>query len=288
MKRQRGRSSGNTGGGCPTPSRCGQQGCGLGASFARTVLAFVVALIWLHVPGMSLADSATAKRHFQRAQTAYRLGKYEQAVKAYEAAYEALSSPAFLFNIAQAQRMQYSLDKKIWRLHKALALYKSYLREADQASNRQVVERIIDELKQLLTDVERRSQDQDEPGQLVLRGTDGARAKIDGKDVGVLPVRMALEPGTHVIRVDKQGYMPWESTVRLSAGGQLDVPVALRALHAAQPRRRPRAKQEDPFYRKWWFWTVAGAVVAAGAGTGIYFAARGDEGDGIPTIDLRR
>jgi tetratricopeptide (TPR) repeat protein len=238
-------------------------------------------------PAVARADGEEAKRYFERAQTAYRLGKYEQAISDYEAAYEAMPSPAFLFNIAQSQRMQYGLDKKVWRLNKALALYKSYLREADEATNRDVVRNIIDELKQLLGDVQRRSREQDEAGQIILRGTEGALAKLDGKEIGQLPIRKEVAPGTHVLRVTLEGHMPWESTVRVSAGGQLDVPVLLKPLERTAAPSASVEAETTPFYRKWWFWTLAGAAVAAGAGTGIYLATRDEGGAELVTIDLR-
>ena len=30
-----------------------------------------------------------------------------------------------------------------------------------------------------------------------------------------------------------------------------------------------------PVYKKWWFWTIIGSLVASGTGVGIYFMTRG-------------
>ena len=39
-----------------------------------------------------------------------------------------------------------------------------------------------------------------------------------------------------------------------------------------------------PLYRRWWFWTAIGGVVAAGTGVGVYFATRTPDG---VDIDIR-
>lgn len=236
-------------------------------------------------PAITPADEGHARQLFRRAETSYRLGDYEDAVRDYEAAYAAMPAPELLFNIAQAHRMQYSIDKKSWRLHKALALYKSYLRESQRAPNRQMVEKIIDELKQVVADVERRSREQDEPAQLVLRGTTGAQVWLDGQRLGVLPLRRAIDPGAHVVRVEKKGYVPWETTARVSAGAQVEVPVFLKRLAGAPSPTR--VAPAPPVYRRWWFWAAAAVVVAGAAGAGVYWATRDGEPSGPTTIDLR-
>jgi tetratricopeptide (TPR) repeat protein len=117
-----------------------------------------LAISLLLAPAAALArDVEEAKRHFQRAETAYKLGDFKEAIRNYEAAYRAMPEPAFLFNIAQAHRQQYNLDKQTRHLHKALTLYKTYLRESQQAPNRKTVLNLIDELKQILSAVEDRA-----------------------------------------------------------------------------------------------------------------------------------
>lgn len=239
------------------------------------------------MPAVGRADEDAAKRLFDRAQTAYRLGKYDEAIPDYEAAYQAMAAPAFLFNIAQAQRMQYSIDNKVFRLHKALALYKSYLRESRKAPNRQMVERLIDELKQLLSDLQRQGAVQDKPGQLLLRGSAGAQVWLDGERSGVLPLRKNVDPGTHILRVEAAGFVPWESTVRVSAGGQLDVPVVLAKAPEEGRQAAAATNSAAPVYRTWWFWTITAAAVAGAVGTSVYFATRSDDAPTLTTIDLR-
>jgi hypothetical protein len=48
----------------------------------------------------------------------------------------------------------------------------------------------------------------------------------------------------------------------------------------------PPPTKSTPVYKKWWFWTIIGAV-AVGAGVGIYFGARSSGPTAMPELDLR-
>jgi tetratricopeptide (TPR) repeat protein len=98
-----------------------------------------VALIALTC-GVALADDTSeARRHFQRGMANYNLNEFKQAVIEFQEAYRLHPAPEILFNLAQAYRGDGDREK-------ALALYRSYLREADHPSNRDEVEKRIVEL----------------------------------------------------------------------------------------------------------------------------------------------
>lgn len=226
-------------------------------------------------------DEGEARMYFKRAETAYKLGRFEEAAREYEAAYAAFPAPAFLFNIAQAYRQQYQVDKRVSRLHKALVLYKSYLRESKNPPNRATVSKLIDEIKALLAAVEKHVEAH-KPGTLTLRASgaaQGAAAQIDGQPVGVLPLEREIVPGGHFVQVAKSGYTPWSAAISVAPGTAIALDVVLQESASSEAR---------PFYRKWWFWTAISAVVIAGTSTAIYFGAR-DSGGGpaLPEIDLR-
>ena len=251
----------------------------------RTRLSILSLVASLLVSTPCLAeDVEEAKRSFEKAETAYKLGDFNVALRNYEAAYKAWSNPAFLFNMAQAHRQQYSLDKKSFHLHKALTLYKTYLREAPKPQNKEIVKRIIGELKQILSAVEARA---NEPktgdGTLSIHGQLAVRAAItlDGKPWGTVPRTGKVKPGVHQLAISKSGYAPWETTIQVQAGAKVDIPVMLRAAGGG-------AKASAPVYKKWWFWAavVGGAAVVAGASVGIYYGTRDDVPD-YPQIDLR-
>lgn len=99
--------------------------------------------------GICFADDiAAARMHYERGTTLFDLQRYAEAAKEYEAAFEAKSDPALLFNIGQAYRFAGDYAK-------ALAAYRSYLRRVPEAENRSDVERRITELQKLNDDQKR-------------------------------------------------------------------------------------------------------------------------------------
>ncbi len=106
------------------------------------VLALVLAL------GAPLAaradDAATAREHYQRGTSYYDLGKYPEAIKEFEAAYEIKNDPALLYNLAQSNRLAGNSEQ-------ALHFYRTYLRYVPKAKNRAEIEERITQLDQLVT-----------------------------------------------------------------------------------------------------------------------------------------
>jgi tetratricopeptide (TPR) repeat protein len=231
-------------------------------------------------------DPEEARRHFDRAQTAYKLGRFDEAIREYEAAYREMPEPAFLFNLAQAHRQQYQIDREPSHLQKSLSLYRAYLREAPAAPNRETVTRLIEELKGLLSDIENRSSASKEPGVLVLHGGSarGAQVRVDGKVVGQIPLSTKLPAGSYFVQVSLPGHSPWSSALTIAPGSRLELPVVLEPLPSSSASTPPpRAK---PFYKRWWFWTIIGAAVSAGTGVGIYLGTR-ESVTPMPELDLR-
>ena len=72
------------------------------------------------------ADTARAREYFKEGVTAYDLGKYDEAIVAFEQAYRAKDDPVFLYNIAQSHRLAQ-------RFPEAVRFYKNYLRRAPHA-----------------------------------------------------------------------------------------------------------------------------------------------------------
>ena len=87
-------------------------------------------------------DAATraAKKHYAKGDKLFALGKFDQALVEFEAAYEAKPLPKLLFNIGQAHR---NLDHH----DQAIFAFRKYLRELPDADNRDAVEKLIDDLE---------------------------------------------------------------------------------------------------------------------------------------------
>jgi tetratricopeptide (TPR) repeat protein len=88
-------------------------------------------------------DVANAKAKYEEGKTAYRLGKFDEAIAAWKQAYELKSDPIFLYNIAQAYREAKDYER-------AAFFYRSYLNETQNPEDRKVIEQRITEMEELL------------------------------------------------------------------------------------------------------------------------------------------
>jgi tetratricopeptide (TPR) repeat protein len=79
-----------------------------------------------------------ARGHFDKAEKAFNLGRFDEALAGYQAAYEALPLPAFVFNIAQCHR-------NLGNDEQAVFFYQRFLSLQPDAPNRPVVEELIAE-----------------------------------------------------------------------------------------------------------------------------------------------
>lgn len=91
----------------------------------------------------SADDPATraARRHFERGEKLFALGKFDEALEEYQTAFDAKPLPGFLYNIGQCYRNLGDLDQAIFS-------FKKYLKLEPDASNKEAVERLIEELEE--------------------------------------------------------------------------------------------------------------------------------------------
>jgi len=86
---------------------------------------------------------------------------------------------------------------------------------------------------------------------------------VDGKHIGPYKGPLKLPPGTHAIRVERDGFYPLERQLTL------DATAPNRHLFKLEPTPETRADYESSvsFHRTWgWISTLSGAAVAAGGG----------------------
>jgi hypothetical protein len=95
----------------------------------------------------------------------------------------------------------------------------------------------------------------------------GAAIFLDGEQVGTSPLEPLpeVEGGARELLVSLEGFLDFEQTVEVEAGGETVVHVTLTP---RPPEEAPLPAQAPPVWRRWWFWTAIGAVVV-GAGLGI-------------------
>lgn len=93
-----------------------------------------------------------------------------------------------------------------------------------------------------------------------------AVVRLDGQDVGVVPLALSRPAGRHDVDVRSLGFVPYHTTLSVMPG--------------EEPRLDVKLTPEKPaFYTRWWFWTGVGALVvgAVVTSTAVYFATRGRE-----------
>ncbi len=110
----------------------------------RFLLAAVSALVaLLMLVGHAAAEDAATKRArkaHDKGEKLFALGRFDEALTAYEDAYDAKPLPGFLFNIGQCHRNLGDLDAAIFSFEK-------YLELAPEADNHDAVVELIDELE---------------------------------------------------------------------------------------------------------------------------------------------
>jgi tetratricopeptide (TPR) repeat protein len=109
---------------------------------ARFLLLLCVVFVAVPVRVAHADDPATrsARRHFERGEKLFALGKFDVALDEYQTAFDAKPLPAFLYNIGQCYRNLGDYDQAIFS-------FKKYLKLSPDAENREAVERLIDDLE---------------------------------------------------------------------------------------------------------------------------------------------
>lgn len=90
--------------------------------------------------GSAQVDRAKAKKHFDRGEKLFALGKFETALEQYQLAYDAAPIPDFLFNMGQCHR-------NLGDYEAAIFSFRKYLKLVPDADDREQVEAYIDELE---------------------------------------------------------------------------------------------------------------------------------------------
>jgi hypothetical protein len=111
----------------------------------RPLLALLLVLVSGATPAFAQEDEASreSKAHYQKGRTAYDLGRFDEAVKEFEKAYELKPDAAYIFNLAQTYKQKGDHQKAVF-------YYRRYLTLSPQAKNREAIEARIAELEDLI------------------------------------------------------------------------------------------------------------------------------------------
>jgi hypothetical protein len=193
------------------------------------------ALLCVVALSMALAGSARAedaeagRRYFKRGQELLKANDYRGAVKAFEAGNAAAPRVGFLLNIGNCYR-------KLGELGKAREYYWHFLDAAPKDHpSRMTVYEYLQAMKQI---------------------------EADGVSMDASPTKKTSPPLPP----------PPLEPAPVAPGASLPPALSARPAEAPTPGLAvvdvvPVGKEKPPVYKRWWFWTLVGGAVAAGAAT---------------------
>jgi tetratricopeptide (TPR) repeat protein len=114
----------------------------------RSVAGFVIAVALPLAAWAGKVEDESAKEHYEKAQIHYKLGEFEQALVQYRETYRFKPLAALLFNIAQCYRQLNNPER-------ARFYYRNYLNDAKSPPNRVEVEKLIEDMTQMMADKEK-------------------------------------------------------------------------------------------------------------------------------------
>jgi hypothetical protein len=196
----------------------------------------ILVLLLVAISSAARADGKAAERHFGDGERAYKKGKFIEAAKHFEAAYAELPAPEIAFSAAQAYRLGYQADPKPDHVKRAIELYEVYLREAMDGPRAADASAHLDSLKKEWRDLvtagrakdDRITADKTQIGVVVPARVKAATILIDGKDASGQDY-VDVEPGDRIVRVEAEGYAPYEEKVPVARGAQILVRAELEA-----------------------------------------------------------
>ena len=150
---------------------------------------------------------------FVKAESAYKLQQFEEALKGFQEAYALTSEDSLLFNIAQCYR-------QLGRLEEAKKSYQTFLRDVPKSPLRANAEERIKDLEA-------------EMARLAQKGTamisaqqDPTQVFFDGEAKGDSPLSLKeLEPGEHRITAKKEGFIDFEVVATIKPGETYELKV---------------------------------------------------------------
>lgn len=185
---------------------------------------------------VAFADNSEARQHYESATAHFAVGEFAEAAAEYQAAFKAKPDPALLYDAAQAYRLANNPEK-------ALILYRNYLQLYPNEANISEVRAQIEKLKDAVAAAEKAKTSPPTGTNEPKRITAGASAPE--------PAATNTQPSPEASRAAAPS------------------PVATHEV--VETERPPHAK---PIYKKWWFWTAVGVVVAGGVATAVVLSTR--------------
>lgn len=202
-----------------------------------------------------------AKAEFKKGQTAYNLGRFDEALSFFSKAYEIKALPPILFNIAQCHRQLANYERAVF-------FYRRFLEMSPPGSpNTDAVKGLLKETEDQLAEQQSRAQkDADAQRQKELVEAREAAAKAEAEAAARRQAEIEARAAASTEPVG--GLTP--------SNGQSTIP--------------PNAVEKtSPVYQQWWLWTIVGVVVVGAAAGGVAYVATAPKPSPttLGTLDVR-
>ena len=220
-------------------------------------LCFLLLALTVLAPGSAAGAELTeeakaqAREKFNAGNAAYEQGDYRQALEAFEAAYQLVPLPGFLFNVAQCHRQLGSFTRAASSYRRFLALSEK------EPSNAAMV-------RELIAEMDAKEKEQAASRSAPVKPV--ARAKIVAKD------RPEAVPSKAPAAAS--GSKKEDSGLKESERKPLDIRTS-RSMTVQEKKSLPPAavpgpaavpEQQEPLVRRWWVWAGAGAAALVAGG----------------------
>jgi hypothetical protein len=249
------------------------------------VAALALSLAWGSVAASPVDDKVLAKQHYESGARHFDLSEWDQALVEFKEAYRLKPDPTFLYNIAQCHR-------RLGHVGEALTFYKTYLRRAPDAPNREEVERRIQELESEQRAKVSREAEEEREAKTAQTAKVAAEAKVVAETkvvaeaqaaktvepLAILPSTRAETPEQLPAPPPRPRPLPDVSEVPATAPAVIPAPGTRVDLAQSEFSKPPgEAAAETSILHRWWFWSAIGGVVVTGVAVGL-LAARGGGG----------
>ena len=227
---------------------------------AVTVAAIIVAAFAGDRParaeGPTGATTATqrATQHYLKGEAYFKARDFSAAMGEYLSGYEEKADPIFIFNVAQCQRL-------LGHPGPALRSYRRYLAEAPDGAGRAIAEKQTAELERLVAGNEPSPAAEDDPS--VLGPAPMPLGGLGTPEPTAPPVLEAA-PLAEAGASSEGAVSPF---VTAPPTPLIPIPTAITAETTSSPGATPSESlvtpaepERSPIYKRWWFWTAAGAV----------------------------
>jgi hypothetical protein len=208
----------------------------------------LAAVLAIDLGATRVATAATEKETELNARQAFAAARYDEAIELFARLYAETLNPIYLRNIGRCHQKKREPDKAIDAFQDYLVKGKSIT-----SAERKEIQGYIKDMERLREDQAKERQAQKE------------------KDTGFLPAPPANPPPTNPVTLGPPAPTTTINVVPTSPGYTAPPPdpAAGGPVLVAHPEPPPSGEASHPVYKRWWFWTAIGVVVAGGVAAAL-------------------